>query len=641
MSLQYEVMDAPAQDDSASDFSEVPDISGEIQEALNLSSIFRSKWDRCLEYVRGNQNIAYNSVTQQYNTAKASRKLDSVVINQLLPLYRNVSARLATAYPSMAVLPASATTDDMLKSQSSELMLRYFWNADGMQEKFKTLVQWLTTIGNVAFHERYDAEKDVVTVEVLEGYKILFEPYATCPEESEWVCIRRFVRKKDAQRAFPKFKSVIEENEGGEPKRTYGPQSVPRGRVELHEIYFRDGMHVIMMNGTVLWKGEMQTSEIPIQWIRYTEIPGFLYGLGLLEPALEIQDIINQLESQVLLNAKLMSNPKVMIPVEGKVAPNAFSAKEGEKVLYEGGAAGKPTAWQHAPIPSYVIDQIPFLQSACLDVAGIHSVSLGKRPIGASSGKALDALSDNDLSQLQLTQQNIEHATQLMATRVLELMQKYYTEGKSIRMLDATGSVVWRELHAERLCSDPEVFLEAGSLFRSEAEDRDARTMDLLKAGLITPEEAKTCLSFRTMPLDISAKLMSMQHAKEVLEACAVLGAPVEVYPTDDLVTFEKVWSQYMQSSDFYKLPKPNQEAVAQGYKLVINLLHPNNMPQATGAPVPSQGPATGTPAAGGDRGEGTVGGLDQPMQQAVAQGQPDQMVEQFQRQPEMAGQTA
>ena len=43
-----------------------PNIASDIQESINLKQVFHLKWDRCLEYTRGNQNLLLNAVTQQY-----------------------------------------------------------------------------------------------------------------------------------------------------------------------------------------------------------------------------------------------------------------------------------------------------------------------------------------------------------------------------------------------------------------------------------------------------------------------------------------------------------------------------------------------------------------------------------------------
>lgn len=125
------------------------------------------------------------------------------------------------------------------------------------------------------------------------------------------------------------------------------------------------------------------------------------------------------------------------------------------------------------------------------DVAGIHSVSLGKRAVGISSGKAMNVITSRDMSQLQITQTRIEKAAARIAETTLMLMKQFYDQPKMMRMMDQAGQVIFNQLDATNLNDDPEVFIEAGSLFRNEALDRDAKVLELLQLGLI--EKTKRC----------------------------------------------------------------------------------------------------------------------------------------------------
>ena len=58
-----------------------------------------------------------------------------------------------------------------------------------------------------------------------------------------------------------------------------------------------------------------------------------------------------------------------------------------------------------------------------------------------------------------------------------------------MRMMDDFGRVIHQELKQEDLMDDPEVFLQAGSLFRKEAHDRDAKVMELFNLGLIDKDD--------------------------------------------------------------------------------------------------------------------------------------------------------
>ncbi|MAZ72645.1 MAG: hypothetical protein CMC70_05820 [Flavobacteriaceae bacterium] len=327
-------------------------------------------------------------------------------------------------------------------------------------------------------------------------------------------------------------------------------------------MYWRDGRHAFVLNNKYLFKEKVDMPVFPIQVIRYTKVPGQLWGLGLIRPLLELQAYYNKARTQMLMNVELMGNPKWIVPKNSGIPKGAFTNRPGE-VIYYNIAGGPPQQLQAAPLPGYVMDNVQRIHSEMGDVAGVHSVSLGRRAVGISSGKAIDALSERDMSQLQITQSEIERGVRQMAKCVLAQMKKFYKENKFMRMMDGTGKVVFHELKTMDLVENPEVFLEAGSLFRYESGDRDAKIVELLQMGLIDKGDALKELSFRTGNSYITEKMQSMAHAQDIVERAAK-GFEVEILRTDDLPVFKDVFHKYMQSDAFYDLPMERQEYITE-----------------------------------------------------------------------------
>jgi hypothetical protein len=149
-----------------------------------------------------------------------------------------------------------------------------------------------------------------------------------------------------------------------------------------------------------------------------------------------------------------------------------------------------------------------------------------------------------------------------MAKTALMLMKHYYTEEKMIRMLDHTGRAAFKIIRGTDLSTDPEVFIEAGSLFRHEAQDRDAKVMELMQMGLLDPKVAMDELSFRTGNAFVSEKVRGMAHAGDILESVKI-GADPQIYASDDLEAFRKVFTEFMQSTDFYALSDDTQDHIS------------------------------------------------------------------------------
>lgn len=539
-------------------------IQGLINDSRRDKIAVRRAWNLSLKFLEGRQWLSYDKRLGSYVTATSSEGSSRVTVNLLLNIYRNVLSRLALAYPGVVVIPASPSYEDILKAKSSETALRYYWHKDDVPETIEHLIKWLLTTGTAALHTFYDPGMECVRTEAVGAYDIFFEQAVINPDDSRWVALRSYVDREDLKEAYPNKAEEIE-NAPAPQEPDYGQinpapnEGPPKDRVEVFDIYWRDGRHAVVTGSTYLFKQkQMPTKTFPVQIIRYTEIPRRLWGKGLIEPLVDLQMLYNRARSQVVHNVELMGNPKWLVPKTAGVSTHAITSKPGEKIYYNQ-AGGTPQQVAAAPLPSYIADNITRLQAEMGDVAGLHSVSLGKRAVGVTSGKAIQALASHDTSQLQISQAAIEKGAATMARCVLELMKEFYTEAKMMSMLDQYGRVTFASIQSTNIVDTPEVFIEAGSLFRDEAQDRDAKVMELAQAGMITPQQALQELSFRTGNAFVSEKVQAMAHAKDMLDA-ARLGARVEVFMSDDLEAFGKVFGEFMQTEEFYLLTPERQD---------------------------------------------------------------------------------
>ena len=552
------------------------DFAKRIDESKVDKSATGTMFDLCLYYLEGRQYLVYDRNLTRFTTAKSQRGRNRVVINLILNLWRSVVARLATSYPNVSVIPATPNYDDISKAEASEIALRYYWSQEDLKKVLQDAIEWLVSTGNAGLHTYYDADKKKVCSKAISPYDLFFEKGATSLEESDWVAIRSFVKKGTLKAAYPEKKKQIDNlsTSSGDYTTTKdgetGSYSVPPNRVEVFDVYWKDGRYAVLTNDFYLFKGEFPEGCFPVQHLRYTEIPNRLWGVGLIQPLIDLQNSYNKFRNQILDNVELMSNPKWLIPKTAGVSAQAITNAAGEKVYYNP-AGGKPEQVAGTPIPAYVLDNIQRVQAEMMDVSGIHSVSVGKRAVGIVSGKGIEALQQGDASQLQLTQQSIEFAVKKMAESVLIMMKTYYTEPVFMRMLDNSGGAVFREIKDEDIVDFPEVFIEANSLFRSELPDRDAKVLEMLQLGLIDPPTALKELSFKTGGMTaIMDKMAATSEAKQLIEAIKQ-GAQVEIYNSDDLDTFSRVFSEYIKADEFQTLPMPTQDYISDVFNAMVS----------------------------------------------------------------------
>tara|TARA_R110000751_G_C13772242_1_gene480260 strand:+ start:29 stop:1612 length:1584 start_codon:yes stop_codon:yes gene_type:complete len=434
-----------------------------------------------------------------------------------------------------------------------------------MKEKLEKLIQVLLQFGTGALHSFFDPGTGKVKTDVYRPHDIFFEPGVISPEDSQWIALRRFVTRTALTETFPSHAKQIKEAPTAD-ELNYGAASTgvanapPRNRVEFYEIYWRDGRCAMVVGSTYLYKGTKDRAMFPVQIVRYTEVDRRLWGISFLAPLLDLQLLYNRARSQMIQNVELMGNPKWLIPKTAGVSATSITSRAGEKIYYNA-ASPAPQQVPPAPLPEYVTQNIMRIHSEMMDVGGIHSVTLGKRAVGITSGKGMETLTEQDTSQLQITQQYIERAVSKTAKCVLMLMQKHYDEPRMMGMFDQYGKAIYNAIESTNLSSTPEVYLQAGSLFRDEAQDRDAKVVQLLEMGLIEKGEALNELSFRTGNQMISEKIQSISHARDML-AIIKGGGMIEIFANDDIAAFKQVFAEFIKTEEFYGLEPEKQNYI-------------------------------------------------------------------------------
>ena len=587
---EYPGEEASVEDEPSLSPSQIASFSNQF---YNDASSCYNIWRLCSDVISGwrlGRGVGIPAVPQMNGVAQWMRPRD-IAVNLVQPLFRNVVARLSTEQPYVGVVPATESEDDIQKAQAAEQALRYHWRDAKVKQVLQTLVEWLTlhgTAGLLTYMEGDDVREEAIAPERLRA-----EPGVADPSESRFLAVTRITTREQLKRQFPDASRAIDE--APPPSMlTALPSNSPLGnryapdRVEVLEAYTRSGHWFLLVGegGTVLAQGKTPRNCMPLQVVRYTHVPGQFFGMGMVEVVLDAQYAYSSVLNQMLRNARLMSNPKVLIERSSKVDENAFTTREGEKVFYSG---VQPSVWVPPPLPAYFQQLPPLLQSLIHDQAGIHSTTLGKRAVGISSGRAIEALSANDLAQLQTTQDAIENAVQDMARCALLYMREYYSEGKMIREFDRGGSSIYTVLNSTDISEDPEVFIEADTLFSAEVKSRDQRTLDLLRLGLLEADQAKKMLSFHLDPLAPIKLITDIEHAKKVLQGVIDNpGVSAEVYPSDNLKVFEEVVGNFIRSDSYYELPKDRQDAVHQFYLRILNVGTPG-AEEEQGAGVPAK----------------------------------------------------
>lgn len=535
-------------------------------------------WETCTKVLNGERLGESAPNTMNYNIAlpNDANASQQAMFQKLLEPYRTLLAKLAINIPWAAVMPATDSPDDVAKAQSAEALLQYWLQSQKFDRKMTTAIQWLLQTGNAGLYLSQHGTE--TRLEAISPFNILLEPDLSDPDDTRWVILRRFATKKELSALFPDKAEIIKDlpvsvDPMGQPTRSTSPgwsNQQPGDRVEYWEYCAKDGKLAFLLPDpcTVLYDGDLPEGCWPFAFIPYTPISGRCFGKGAVEPSIEPMRFYNLIRTSMLRNATLTGNPKVLVHNQDAGTANGWTDRPGQIIRWGASddqaidlAIPAPTYLQPPSMPAYVQNLPAEMLNEILSCMGVSAVSLGKRQANVSSGRAIEALTENSASQLAVTQQQIEFAVAHICRCALQMMKEYSNGKTMIRQLDRYGAPVYRELQMTDLSDEtPEVFIDADTLFRSRAADRRNAVIADMNAGIISPEDAKEMLRSRTASMPDLAYMADLRHAKEVLEAAVALAAPVKFYPNDNLPLLQRVFSEYMRSPDFYKQPKAVQD---------------------------------------------------------------------------------
>lgn len=545
-----------------------PDFSEPLEKSRTAKLKKYREWDLCLNFLRGDQYLRWDRHERQWETLRPGggpKGANKHVFNLILGPYRALGAGLETAYPAIAVVPATDGTEDILKAKSSEYAIRYFWGIEDMRHKLHKLVSWILLTGNCGLHVYYDPKTERVRPEVISPYDLFFEANVNDWEESQWVAIRRFSTTEELKRCYPDSAEAIGAKSSTASSGTNGAEdndgNSPEDRVEWFEVYWMDGSNRKAAWGCnqYLWQGENEIPVLPVQLIKYTSVPRDLWGIGMVLPIIGPQMAYNKARSRVIDAVELMADPAWLVHQSANVNVSDLANRPGQRINWSGGIP--PTQIKGAEFPQYVIDNINRLASEIMDLSGVHSSSLGKRAAGVTSGRAVMALAESDSSQLTMTQNDIYRAVKGMTEAVLMLMKKNYTTARFMRMFDTGGQVIAKQIQSTDFHDTPEVIIQPGSLFQAEVELREQSVWNLVQLGAIDAKTALAETQFRAYYQAEFKKMKQLNHARELLQA-ATLGFEIEVFNTDDIPTFIEVFAEFVQSPGYYKLEGDTQDYI-------------------------------------------------------------------------------
>jgi len=675
-----------------------------VDELQSEREIMERQWKLNLSFYKGKQYVFYNRKSRRMESLPTDdgdkpRYRVRLVANQIAPNSNGLLARLTKTKPTFFATPAQADYEAIKATEVAESLLDYWWDTFSLGSKREEAMLWAIICGNGFWKISWDDkvgssvklmlnpdgepivnpiiehlfkdrlgkmgldagefEKEVfegeIKVDVMAPFDVLLDDsaqvfedckYAFCvhPMSSDEIYSRYNVRlKPNAINRYPdETLPGMFGTTSGKTKQNVrtvfvgyflpGPE-FPEGRY----VAFTKSPNIVLYDGP--WPYPFK--RLPLVKFPGMRIPGQLYDTSVVEQAIPLQKELNRTLSQMIEYKNLTLKPQMLAPV-GSLRQR-MTDEPGAIFEYNPVAGKVPEAIPIQSLPSYVFQHLQDLGQRLRDTFGLNEISDGAVPPNVEAGIAIDLLqeaaTDRLAPQILMMEKGLERAGNMM----LELAQRYYNEPRLIMLAGAGSKAKVSRFESADIIAGVQVKVETGSGLPRTRAGKQARVMQMLQMGIISPTKAYKYLDmadFKTLQAQFEAdeeqamrendrlivgepinKPAAMKAQQELMmqidnpqvdpntgrpaavtpEALMqVMDAGLAPLPFENHASHLETHALYMKSPEFEDLPLEIQERFQKHYQFTMTAMQESANIQGQPAKVSLQlrgavGPTTGS----------------------------------------------
>ena len=538
-------------DDIPAGFASAASLVKRVDELQRQREAMERQWKLNLSFYKGKQYVFYNRKSRRMEALPTDegdkpRYRVRLVSNQIAPNTQSLLSRLVKSKPQFFATPGQASYEAQKATQIAENLLDYWWDAFHLSEKREEAMMWAIIAGNGFWKVSWDDQ-------VGPGMKVLLDPngqpivdpmvahYFKRNLEESGVDADQFEKRiyqgeirvdvlapfdvllDDAAQVFEdcKFAFCIHPMTAEEIKERYNVDLKPNAvnkypdetlpgvlgasdtkssenvRVVYYGYFTRGPKHpdgrfvVFTKNPNIIlydapWPFPFE--ELPLIKFPGMRVPGQLWDSSVVEQAIPLQKELNRTLSQMIEYKNLTLKPQMLAPV-GSLRQR-ITDEPGAIFEYNPVAGKVPESIPIPSLPTYVFEHLQDLGVRLKDTFGLNEIMEGSVPPNVEAGVAIDLLqeaaTDRLAPQIMLMEKSLERAGNLM----LQLAQEYYQEPRTMIITGSGSKPKIERFEDADLIKGVTVKVEAGSGLPRTRAGRQARVMQMLQMGILSPTKA-------------------------------------------------------------------------------------------------------------------------------------------------------
>jgi len=537
--------------ENGDEFAPASGLVKRVDELVRQRELLERQWKLNLAFFKGKQYVFYNRRSRRIESMPTDdgdkpRYRVRLVANQIAPHTMSLLSRLTKTKPTFFATPGQASYESLKATEVAETLLDFWWDKFNLAEKREEAimwgiicgngfwkVSWDTTVGSsirlmmdptgqpilspvVEHYFRTELEKDGldpkmferevfegdIRVDVLAPFDVLLDDTAQVFEDCQYaICMHPM----SSDEIFSRYGARLKANAVNQyPDETLpGTYNMSAGKTKenVRIVYYGyflptadkpEGRYVVFVKSPdiVLYDGPWPYpfKKLPLVKFPGMRVPGQLYDSSVVEQAIPLQKELNRTLSQMIEYKNLTLKPQMLAPV-GSLRQR-MTDEPGAIFEYNPVAGKVPEAIPLPGLPAYVFEHVQDLGQRIRDTFGLNEILQGDVPPNVEAGVAIDLLqeaaTDRHAPQILMLEKALERAGNMM----LELAQKYYTEPRMLVINGVGSRPKIKRFESADIIAGVGVRVETGSGLPRTRAGKQARVMQLLQMGMLSPTKA-------------------------------------------------------------------------------------------------------------------------------------------------------
>lgn len=371
--------------------------------------------------------------------------------------------------------------------------LSYEWEREGMNLKlYRGLVDFLVT-GNMFFFQPWDSAAKQATIIPVSPYNIFVDPMATSIEDAEYIMYAKYMHENKVKKMFPehaekligssvKYEELVTEDNREQISHAnqilvievwcrdwttidYEEDNGDGTKTKVKKMKYPKGRRLIVAPELDLTlddvKNPYKDGEFPFTHIKCYDLPMKFWGEGEVKQLISPQKALNDLNNQILDNAKATANMPWIVDNNSGIGRKVLSNRPGLIIRKNPGSEVRRDAPPNMPV--YIKDKGLEFKEDMEQISGIFDTMKGNSEKGVYTAQGILALQEAGQARVRLKVKILEEGLARMAKIQYSRMRQFWKGTRLVRIVGEDGSVGFQPIDEEALLHDYDIKVTSGS----------------------------------------------------------------------------------------------------------------------------------------------------------------------------------